>query len=166
MRENLSFLLLAAIAVLCLLLVFHLRRQLQTCQRRLDYFAATLAGGLCQRAADETERIAYLDGGCASLFGYGPEELLAAIQHRYPALIVPEDLPRVRQERQQQLAEGDQVELIYRGRRKDGSQIWLLETSRLASDEKGNTWFYSTLQDLQADREQQQRREKNLPPLS
>jgi len=68
-----------------------------------------------------TERRTYISPASRRLYGYEPEEAMAM-----PAdeVIHPEDVPKVR-EALRRLEYADHAPITYRGRRKDGSYIWV-----------------------------------------
>jgi PAS domain S-box-containing protein len=68
-----------------------------------------------------TQQRTYISPACRRLYGYEPEEALAMSAEE---IIHPEDLPKVR-EVMRRLERADQAPITYRGRRKDGTYIWV-----------------------------------------
>ena len=68
-----------------------------------------------------TQERTYISPACRRLYGYDPEEALAMSAEE---VIHPEDLPKVN-EALRRLEYADQPPIIYRGRCKDGSYIWV-----------------------------------------
>jgi len=68
-----------------------------------------------------TQERTYISPAVRRLYGYEPEE---AMKISAEAIIHPEDLPKVR-ETLRRLERADQAPITYRGRRKDGTYIWV-----------------------------------------
>ncbi len=72
-------------------------------------------------------RFDYLGGGCRSLTGYAPEELLREEGSRFDALIHAEDRYRVLERRALALEQGHSYEIEYRIQSADGLLVWVSE---------------------------------------
>ena len=68
-----------------------------------------------------TQRRTYVSPASRRLYGYEPEEALAMSAEE---VIHPEDVPKVR-EALRRLEYADHAPITYRGRRKDGTYIWV-----------------------------------------
>ena len=136
------------VAVLAFVLVAELRWRAEQIARN----TARLYGLLADHSSDmivsfdpHTQHRTYVSPSCRRLYGYEPEEAIAM-----PAteIIHPDDLPAV-QAVLETIEEVGQGSVTYRGRRKDGSYIWVegsLTASRNPST--GKTEVVSIIRDV------------------
>jgi PAS domain S-box-containing protein len=93
---------------------------------------------LAERAFDmivcfnpQTQRRTYISPACRRIYGYEPEEALALGADE---VIHAEDYPGVMEAVQRLKTQPDQPPILYRGRRKDGSYIWVEASLTLSTD--------------------------------
>lgn len=79
----------------------------------------------------QTQRRTYVSPACRRIYGYEPDEALALGADE---VIHPEDYPGVLAAIDRLKSEPDQPPVLYRGRRKDGSYIWVEASLTLSSD--------------------------------
>ncbi len=92
-----------------------------------------------------TQRRTYVSPACRRLYGYEPEEALAISAEE---VIHPEDVPKVR-EALRRLEYADHAPITYRGRRKDGSYIWVeASLTRSNNPETGASEVVSVVRDI------------------
>ena len=92
-----------------------------------------------------TQQRTYISPACRRLYGYEPEEALAMSAEE---IIHPEDLPKVR-EVMRRLERADQAPITYRGRRKDGTYIWVeASLTRSSNLETGTMEAVSVVRDI------------------
>ncbi len=92
-----------------------------------------------------TQRRTYVSPACRRLYGYEPEEALAISAEE---VIHPEDVPKVR-EALRRLEYADHAPITYRGRRKDGSYIWVeASLTRSNNSETGASEVVSVVRDI------------------
>ena len=92
-----------------------------------------------------TQRRTYVSPASRRLYGYEPEEALAmsAVE-----IIHPEDVPKVR-EALRRLEYADHAPITYRGRRKDGTYIWVeASLTRSNNPETGASEVVSVVRDI------------------
>jgi PAS domain S-box-containing protein len=114
------------IALLGLAHVAELRRrgraELEAIQSERRYrLLAESSFDMIVRFDPSDQRRTYISPACRRLYGYEPDEALAMSAAE---IIHPDDLPKV-QEALNRLEYGDHAPITYRGRRKDGSYIWV-----------------------------------------
>jgi PAS domain S-box-containing protein len=91
------------------------------------------------------QRQTYVSPACRRLYGYEPEEALAMSAEE---VIHPEDVPKVR-EALRRLEYADHAPITYRGRRKDGSYIWVeASLTRSNNPETGASEVVSVVRDI------------------
>src|SRR6266446_6726342 len=91
------------------------------------------------------QRRTYISPACRRLYGYEPDEALSMSAEE---IIHPEDLPKV-QEALSRLEHADHGPITYRGRRKDGSYIWVEASLKRSTDpETGATEVVSVVRDI------------------
>jgi PAS domain S-box-containing protein len=92
-----------------------------------------------------SQRRTYVSPAVRRLYGYEPEEALALSGYD---IIHPEDLPKVR-EVLRRLERADQAPITYRGRRKDGTYIWVeASLTRSINPESGALEVVSVVRDI------------------
>jgi PAS domain S-box-containing protein len=92
-----------------------------------------------------TQQRTYVSPSCRRLYGYEPEEALALPA---PEIIHPDDFPEV-QAAVARAEQGDQSPVIYRGRRKDGTYIWVEASLTPSKDPAtGNAEIVSVVRDV------------------
>jgi PAS domain S-box-containing protein len=79
----------------------------------------------------ETQRRTYISPACRRIYGYDPEEAIALGAEQ---IIHPEDYPAVEEAVSRLKTERDQPPIQYRGRRKDGSYIWVEASLTLSTN--------------------------------
>lgn len=122
-------------------------QRLEARDRELTALTEHIPGGIHQCVNDEHFTLISVTSGFLALVGYTREELREQFDDRFGDLILPEDLPAVRQTVWEQLGQGDTVEVEYRVRRKDGSVLWLLDKAKLTLLPDGTETLYSMLLD-------------------
>ena len=85
-------------------------------------FLAEHSFDMIVRFDPRTQRRTYISPACRRMYGYEPEEALAISAEE---IIHPDDLAGVRQALARLEEEPDQPPILYRGRRKDGTYIWV-----------------------------------------
>jgi PAS domain S-box-containing protein len=91
------------------------------------------------------QRRTYISTACRRLYGYEPDE---ALSMSAAEIIHPDDLPKV-QEALSQLEHADHDPITYRGRRKDGSYIWVEASLKRSRDpETGAAEVVSVVRDI------------------
>jgi len=92
-----------------------------------------------------TQRRTYVSPASRRLYGYEPEEAMAMSAEE---VIHPEDVPKVR-EALRRLEYADHAPITYRGRRKDGSYIWVeASLTRSNNPETGAYEVVSVVRDI------------------
>ena len=92
-----------------------------------------------------SQRRTYVSSAVRRLYGYEPDEALALSGYD---IIHPEDLPKVR-EVLRRLEQADQAPITYRGRRKDGTYIWVeASLTRSINPESGALEVVSVVRDI------------------
>ena len=92
-----------------------------------------------------TQERTYISSAVRRLYGYEPEEALAVSAEK---IIHPEDLPKVR-ETLRRLERADQAPITYRGRRKDGTYIWVeASLTRSTNPQTGASEVVSVVRDI------------------
>jgi PAS domain S-box-containing protein len=92
-----------------------------------------------------TQQRTYVSPASRRLYGYEPEEALAMSAEE---VIHPEDVPKVR-EALRRLEYADHAPITYRGRRKDGSYIWVeASLTRSKNPETGASEVVSVVRDI------------------
>jgi PAS domain S-box-containing protein len=81
----------------------------------------------------ETQRRTYISPACRRIYGYEPEEAMAL---KADDVIHPEDYPAVQEAIKRLQTQPDQPPIQYRGRRKDGSYIWVEASLTLSTDRR------------------------------
>lgn len=96
-------------------------RTLQALARREAQFSALAEQSIAGIYTAEDGRITYMNPRAAEIFGYTPEEIAGLTA---ADLVVPEDVPRVRENIRRRLAgEEESQQYEFRGLRKDGSTV-------------------------------------------
>lgn len=83
-----------------------------------------------------------------NMLGYTYEELMADTRMEISSLIHPDDLPRVERAVSDGLADGEQYEVEYRLRRKDGHYLWVYDTGRKIIADDGRPALFSMILDI------------------
>jgi PAS domain S-box-containing protein len=121
------FALSATAGVLGMALVRELRRRDRAERTALESerryrFLAEHSGDMIVRFDPRTQRRSYVSPACRRLYGYEPEEALALSAEE---VIHPDDFPAVCEALARLAQQPDQPPIAYRGRRKDGSYLWV-----------------------------------------
>src|SRR6266481_7445349 len=97
------------------------------------------------RFEPRTQQRTYISPAVRRLYGNEPDE---AMKLSADEIIHPEDLPKVR-EALRRLEHADHGPITYRGRRKDGSYIWVEASLKRSTDpETGATEVVSVVRDI------------------
>src|SRR5205085_5659337 len=97
------------------------------------------------RFEPRTQQRSYISPAVRRLYGYEPDE---AMKLSADEIIHPEDLPKVR-EALHRLEHADHEPITYRGRRKDGSYIWVeASLTRSTNPETGTPEVVSVVRDV------------------
>src|SRR5437762_13034755 len=97
------------------------------------------------RFEPRTQQRSYISPAVRRLYGYEPDE---AMKLSADEVIHPEDLPNVR-EALRRLEHADHEPITYRGRRKDGSYIWVeASLTRSTNPETGTPEVVSVVRDI------------------
>ena len=83
-----------------------------------------------------------------NMLGYTYEELMADTRMEIASLIHPDDLSRVEHAVSDGLAAGEQYEVEYRLRRKDGCYLWVYDTGRKIIADDGRPALFSMILDI------------------
>lgn len=114
-----------------------------------DLFLEHMPGGLFRYHADGNEEFDYLNRGLVEMMGCESEEEFRALTNNsFRGFVHPDDLDRVEQEIQEQVAVDSTDVVTYRIRRKDGKVRWVEDWGRLVTDADGIAWFYVVLLDI------------------
>ncbi|HVB17723.1 MAG TPA: ATP-binding protein [Stellaceae bacterium] len=119
---------LAAVAgILATTLIGELRRRDRAERTALENerryrLLAEHSGDMIVRFDPQTQRRSYISPACRQLYGYEPAEALAMTAKE---LIHPEDYAGVSAALARLERDGDHPPIVYRGRRKDGTYIWV-----------------------------------------
>ncbi|MBV9965834.1 MAG: PAS domain S-box protein [Alphaproteobacteria bacterium] len=93
----------------------------------------------------QTQQRTYISPACHRLYGYSPEEALAMSADE---VIHPDDLARV-QQALHRVEHADHPPITYRGRRKDGSYVWVEASLMRSTDpETGEFEVVSVVRDI------------------
>lgn len=112
----------------------------------------TLAGTFCC-SNDQLLTLKTCGASLASLTGYSPEELESKFHNHLVELVVPEDRQAFLQSITEQLSQGDDVELEFQLRHKDGRHLWVLNKSRRLFQEYGSEYLCGLLTDVTRSRQ-------------
>src|SRR5205809_3068242 len=113
-------------------------------ERRFRQLAAS-SFGMIVRFEPRTPQRTYISPAVRRLYGYEPDE---AMKLSADEIIYPEDLPNVR-EALDRLEHADHEPITYRGRRKDGSYIWVeASLTRSTKPETGQPEVVSVVRDV------------------
>jgi PAS domain S-box-containing protein len=121
------FALSTVVGVLGLALAGELRRRDRAEQMTLESerryrILAEHSGDMIVRFDPRTQRRSYVSPACRRLYGYSPDEALAMSAQE---IIHPDDLPGVAEALTLLEERPDHPPIVYRGRHKDGSYIWV-----------------------------------------
>lgn len=94
-------------------------------------FLAEHSSDMIVRFDPRTQRRTYISPACRRLYGYEPGEALAM---RADKIIHPDDLPGVQQALARLDQEHEHPPILYRGRRKDGTYVWVRASLGLVKD--------------------------------
>jgi len=142
--------LIAAIGILGTALVAELRRRGRAEQSALEsaqryQILAEHSFDMIVRFDPRNQRRTYVSPSCRRLYGYEPQEAVAVAATE---IIHPDDLPAVRAA-VERVERGEQMPVTYRGRRKDGSYIWVEATLMPLKDPAtGLTDIVSVVRDI------------------
>ena len=84
----------------------------------------------------------------AFLFGYSKDEMNVICQNGFLKLIEEGEREDWHAKLRQQLAKSDQLELMFRTRKKDGTELWIMNRGCLVTGEDGQEYIYGALIDL------------------
>ncbi len=109
-------------------------------------FLAEHSGDMIVRFDPRTQRHSYISPACRRLYGYGPEEALALTASE---VIHPDDFPAVCAALARLEHEPEHDPIAYRGRRKDGSYIWVeASLTRSHNPDTGADEIVSVVRDI------------------
>ncbi len=123
------------------------REMLLNVNRRLDFLANALPGGVQKCSPDERGEFLYLSDGFIRMFGYSREEIGRKFQNSFYRTVYAPDLPKVMQKLENPKT-GDVIELEYRMMTGRGELVWVLSKCTLTKDEQGAPFFYSICIDV------------------
>ncbi|HVM46164.1 MAG TPA: PAS domain S-box protein, partial [Candidatus Thermoplasmatota archaeon] len=106
-------------------------RELRESEARYRFLADNARDMITRSSPDG--RLLYVSPAARRLLGYEPEELVGRVAME---LVHPEDVERVRREREQIAAQDDARAVTLRFRRKDGSYVWLEAIAQAVHDPK------------------------------
>lgn len=93
-----------------------------------------------------TQRRSYVSPSCRRLYGYEPEQAMAL---HATQIIHPDDYPAVQAGLRRLAAHGDQTPVTYRGRRKDGTYVWVeASLTRSVDADTGAVEIVSVVRDI------------------
>ncbi|HLY44499.1 MAG TPA: ATP-binding protein [Stellaceae bacterium] len=143
---------LAALAIgLGLALLHELRRRDLAERTALDNeqryrLLAEHSGDMIVRFDPQTQRRSYVSPACRALYGYEPEEALAMSAEQ---VIHPDDFPGVCEAVARVERERDHPPIVYRGKHKDGSYIWVeASLTRSPNPQTGAEEIISVVRDV------------------
>jgi PAS domain S-box-containing protein len=149
--QRVTMLALSAVSILGLGLVIELRRFCVAEQAARDSehryrFLAEHSFDMIVRFNPQTQRRTYVSPACRRLYGYEPEEALALSAEE---IIHPDDLAGVRAAWARLEHEAEQSPILYQGRRRDGTYIWVeASLSRWKDPDTGVTEIVSVVRDV------------------
>jgi PAS domain S-box-containing protein len=149
--QRVTMLALSAVSILGLGLVIELRRVslAEQAARESEHRYRLLADhsfDMIVRFDPRTQRRTYVSPACRHLYGYEPEEAMALSAEE---IIHPDDLPAVREALASLKADPNHPPILYRGRRKDGTYIWVeASLTPLTDPESGDTEIVSVVRDV------------------
>ena len=100
---------------------------------------------VCENNSDF--RIVYGFDNLFTLLGYTSDEIEKNFGNSLMEMVLPEDRPYLLKQIDEQLAEGNLLELEYRMMTKNGSSVWVIDKTRVLEDSSGKSYFYSSLSD-------------------
>ena len=120
---------------------------------RLQILSDNIPGGMFSCLYDEALTLQEMNHGFLSMLGYTRREIAETFQDSFWEMIDVRDREATRAEVAEQLKAGNDKELEYRMKRKDGSTIWVLDKGHLIRDEKGTDYFCCVLVDITRSKE-------------
>src|SRR5216684_1025256 len=109
-------------------------------------FLAEHSFDMIVRLDARTQQRTYVSPACRRLYGYGPEEAMAISAEE---IIHPDDLPGVSEALARLEHDAEQPPILYRGRRKDGTYIWVeASLTRSRDPDTGVTEIVSIVRDV------------------
>ncbi len=109
-------------------------------------FRLPTSGYICRNDKDFT--LVRLAKDSRELGGYSLDELHLNLEGKLRRIIHPQDRDMVRAEFDRQLEKGTRVQLEHRVVFRDGTVVWVANTSRLLVDADGQEYLYSFLADI------------------
>jgi len=149
--HQVTMLALSAVSILGLGLVLELRRRCVAEEIAAEHgqqyrFLAEHSFDMIVRFDPITQMRTYVSPACRRLYGYEPEEALA---HSAWEIIHPDDVAGVRAALARLEEDGEQAPILYRGRRRDGSYIWVeASLTRSRNPDTGRTEIVSVVRDV------------------
>lgn len=131
-------------------------------ERQLANLISNAPGGVHQCKNDDAFTLLSMSNGFLSMFGYTQEEIETQFQNQFLQMVHPHDREALISRLKDQLTGGNEVDLEYRVRCKDGSFVWVLDKSHLIDDERGSSHFYCILLEITAWKQQQEELRLNL----
>ncbi|GAA5216892.1 EAL domain-containing protein [Corallincola platygyrae] len=108
------------------------------CDCELKALLNSLPGVICCRKLDSALSFSFVSSAMHSLVGYRSDELVNHHARSFDSLLHPqESLAKLRQSMLQQIHQKQAYTLQYRVFHRDGSLIWLWESGRVASNNRG-----------------------------
>jgi PAS domain S-box-containing protein len=149
--QRVTMLALSAVSILGLGLVIELRHRcrvekiLGESEHRYR-FLSDHSFDMIVRFDPRTQQRTYVSPACRRLYGYEPEEAMALSAEE---IIHPDDLPAVRQALASLKDDPDHPPILYRGRRKDGTYIWVeASLTHFTDSQSGATEIVSVVRNV------------------
>lgn len=122
---------------------------LQNKKRELDEITRNVPSGVMKCTCDEFCRFLYLSDSFCNIVGYTQEELVGPlVRNSFYTLVHEEDQAELRQEIERaSIFKGQQFTWEYRMKRKDGTIIWVSDTSQIL-EENGEIYCYCVVTDI------------------
>ncbi|MEG1637899.1 MAG: ATP-binding protein [Erysipelotrichaceae bacterium] len=119
-----------------------------------DFIELSLPIGLLICKADEKFSLIFANDMFVKMFGYDTmEELFEAYHHSAWNCVIPEDIERLKTSAIMRSGKFDAYEISYRAIKKDGSIIWVSQSSRHTLDEFGNEIVFAYYSDISKQKE-------------
>lgn len=122
----------------------------------LENLVSNIPGGVHECLWDEGLTLTAITPNFLEMVGYNAGEIEQRLENQFARMIVAEDLPRVREQINQQLAFGQKLEVEYRVRRADGQMIWALAQGKMYQNARGQQVFCCMLIDITRQREERE----------
>lgn len=115
---------------------------------QLEALTESIPGGVHQCKCDEGLTFLSMSSSFQTLVGYSQEEIRELFHNHFTEMIYKEDLPLLKAEMEEQLLQGDNLELEYRIQRADGELRWILDQGKRTMLADGTYCFYCVLMDI------------------